>query len=111
MTNLAQVATAQPLHFNKPFILVTRVGNNETNNEYYNPHQRYYEHDSINELFKHAAKFAGDEKAISCLKIVQDIEAGVLKDFSVNEYGTVTTHYFHDFTAALDEYKRGIRVL
>lgn len=103
MSNLAQVQTNEPLHFNKPFILVTRVGINDTNDAYHNPHQRYYEHDSMHALFKHAAKMSSDEKPISALRILM---GGMYTD----QFDCVRTDYFHDFTSALEEYKRGVRV-
>jgi hypothetical protein len=90
---LAQVQTNAPMHFNKPFVLVTRVGENSTNDTYHNPRQRYYEHDSMSALFKHAARMSNNEKAVSALRISDD-----------------KIEYFHDFLTALDEYKRGIRV-
>ncbi len=100
-TQLAQVQTNEQLHFNKPFILVTRVGNNDTNNAYHNPHQHYYEHDSMNQLFKHAARMGNDEKPISALRIL-DVPYNV----DGNESGP-RADYFHNFTTALDEYKDG----
>ena len=103
MTQFAQVQTNEPLHFNKPFILVTRIGNNEGNDTYHNPTQRYYEFDSMITLFKAASRFSRDEQPISALQVAGD---GIEYD----QFGTPITHYFHNFTAALDEYKRGIRV-
>ena len=102
----AQVQTNEQLHFNKPFILVTRVGNNEGNDTYRNPTQRYYEFDDMYGLYKYAARMSGEQKAVSVLRIMFDHSDEV----DYNEYGTERIDYFHNFPADLDEYKRGIRV-
>ena len=100
---LAQVQTNEQLHFNKPFILVTSVGNNEGNDTYRNSHQKYYEHDSMAQLFKHAARING-ETPVSALRVTSEVNEG-------GEFAAPTrADYFHNFTAALDEYRRGIRV-
>ena len=100
---LAQVQTNTPMRFNKPFVLVTRIGENNTNDSYNNPHQRYYEHSNMSDAFKHAASMRGEEKAVSILRILSP------SHIDQNEWGTATD-YFNDFPQALDEYKRGIRV-
>jgi hypothetical protein len=100
---LAQVQTDAPMHFNKPYILVTRVGENNTNDTYHNPRQRYYEHDSMSALFKHAARIGSNEKPVSALRVLSP------DHIDQNEWNTATD-YFHNFPVALDEYKRGIRV-
>lgn len=119
MTNLAQIQTNAQLHFTKPFILVTRVGENSTNDAYHNPHQKYYEFDTMKSLFFFAKNgfVSKEEKPVSALRVRIDNE--VLIDGSVDmqgrqpssgRYRKTVADYFHNFTAALDEYKRGIRV-
>jgi hypothetical protein len=104
----------QQLHFTKPSILVTRVGENNGNDSYHNPHQRYYQYDSMRLLFKAAAQFAGNETPVSALRVHDnDLNMREILDVAIDkfkDYRPRTADYFHNFTAALDEYKRGIRV-
>ena len=100
------------MHFNKPFILVTRVGNNNTNDTYRNPRQLYYEFDDMSDLFHYAAaRISGNETPVSALRItVGQLDTDTSYDDS--KVYRMPTHgeYFHNFPVALDEYKRGIRV-
>lgn len=99
------------LQFTKPFILVTRIGSNDTNNQYHNPRQRYYEFDNMRVLFYRASKMNGDETPVSALRIL--VEAETLAD--IDNSGVMCRQprradYFHNFTKALEEYKQGVRV-
>lgn len=108
---LAQVQTKEPLHFTKPFVLVTRVGNNDTNDAYYNPYQKYYEFDDMKMVFHYAHTcMKYNEKPVTALRITNfSMDHLIPKD--KDDYTCPTkADYFHNFTAALDEYKRGIRV-
>lgn len=110
---MSQVQTDAPLHFNKPFILVTRIGNNEGNDKYHNPYQRYYEFDAMNELFKCASQFGTinhrDEKPISALRIITG--PPIAYGNHNEEFNRIPSKadYFNDFPTALDEYRKGIR--
>lgn len=97
--------------FTKPFILVTRVGENETGHSYYNPHQRYYEYDTMKALFESARQFPRDakEKPISALRILPSRDT-VFGGPDGSHQAPACADYFHDFTTALEEYCTGIRV-
>lgn len=89
----------QQLHFTKPFILVTRIGENNTNDSYLNPTQHYYEFDTMNVLFKYASRcMKHDEKALTALRL-----------YWYNPDKHPYSEYFHDFPTALHEYKTGVR--
>lgn len=108
---LAQVQTDAPLHFTKPFILVTRVGDNVTNNPYHNPYQKYYACDTMKQLFESCNYLGRDETPVSALRITRFSGEFVYSDVDNTPYHERSrADYFHNFTAALDEYKRGIRV-
>lgn len=86
------------LYFSKPFILVTRIEENNTNDSYLNPTQCYYEFDTMDVLFKYASRYLKhDEKALTALRI------------HTNDNGEDTSSYFVDFPTALNEYKIGVR--
>ena len=110
---LAQVQTSAPMYFNKPFILVTRVGENTTNDTYHNPHQRYYEFDTMKELFYFASRsnhLLKDETPVSALRTVNYSMLHLIPTDKDDYTCPTKAEYFHNFTTALDEYKRGIRV-
>lgn len=95
------------LHFNKPFILVTRLGENDTNNPYHNPRQRYYEFDDMNTLFKYASRYmAHDEKPLSALRVSCQNLGDILR---LANGEMKASEYFHDFPTALQEYRDGVR--
>lgn len=103
-----------PLHFTKPFILVTRIGENNTNDSYLNPMQRYYEFDTMEVLFKYASRYLKhDEKALTAIRITnQDhITDEIVIADSAGEYryDGPRSEYFYDFPTALNEYKTGLR--
>lgn len=102
------------MQFTKPFILVTRIGDNYTNNPYHNPLQRYYEYDNMRQLFYRASKISGGETPVAALRITNYT---TLSNKERDAYGNVYEYqspsradYFHNFTKALEEYKQGIRV-
>lgn len=106
----AQVQTNAPLHFNKPFVLVTRMGENDTNNAYHNPRQHYYEFDNMKMVFHYAKTcMKHGEVPVSALRIIISRQPAMSED-GVVYHTSPHSEYFHNFTAALDEYKRGIRV-
>lgn len=91
------------LKFEKPYILVTRIGENLTNDTYHNPVQKYYQFEHMNILFKYASRYMmKEEMPVSALRIIDAFD-------TEKEVVVQRSEYFHDFPTALQEYRDGTR--
>lgn len=107
--SITELPDRNKLYFTKPYILVTRIGENDTNNPYLNPVQKYYEFDSMSVLYKYASRYMKkDETPLTALRV--SLLAGYNDDDDDDDPPYHVSEYFHDFPTALQEYKDGIRV-